>query len=75
MTPNQKDNESIFKECIMSKIEIHKHAIDEPVPIKVNYIANATKEVRRLYNVKNTLLGTGAFGKVYLAESREDPNV
>ena len=36
---------------------------------------NATQEIRRLYNVKNHLLGAGAFGKVYLAESREDPKV
>ena len=36
---------------------------------------NATQEVRRLYNVKEHLLGAGAFGKVYLAESKENSNV
>jgi serine/threonine protein kinase len=68
--------ESIFKPHIQSQIKIYKTA---PEPMEgcqpTNYIANATKEVRRLYNVKRTLLGAGAFGKVYLAESREDPNI
>ena len=36
---------------------------------------NATQEIRRLYNVKDILLGSGAFGKVYLGESKENPNV
>jgi serine/threonine protein kinase len=36
---------------------------------------SATKDIRRLYNVKDYLLGSGAFGKVYLAESKTDKNV
>jgi serine/threonine protein kinase len=36
---------------------------------------NATKEIRRLYKVNDTLLGSGAFGKVYLGESKENSNV
>ena len=36
---------------------------------------NATKEIRRLYKVNDHLLGSGAFGKVYLGESIENSNV
>jgi serine/threonine protein kinase len=35
---------------------------------------NATAEVRRYYNVENSLLGEGAFGKVFLATSKTDEN-
>jgi serine/threonine protein kinase len=42
---------------------------------RINVLKNATKEIRRLYNVKDFLLGTGAFGKVYLAESKDNANV
>ena len=42
---------------------------------RVNISKNATKEIRRLYNVKEYLLGAGAFGKVYLAESKDNANV
>ena len=43
--------------------------------LQESYPRNATREIRRLYNVKDYLLGAGAFGKVYLAESKEDENV
>ena len=36
---------------------------------------NATQEVRRLYNVKEFLLGEGQFGKVFLAEDKNNPNI
>ena len=32
----------------------------------------ATEEVARLYKVHNYLLGAGAFGRVYLAESKRN---
>ena len=32
---------------------------------------NATEEIRRLYDVKETLLGAGMFGKVYLAYAKD----
>lgn len=35
---------------------------------------NATAEVRRLYQVRDFLLGEGAFGKVFLAHSKSDKN-
>ena len=41
----------------------------------MNFSKNATREIRRLYNVKEFLLGAGAFGKVYLAESKDNANV
>lgn len=70
-------SESIFKPYQQSTIKINKTG---PIPEKrkdeeVHYIADATKEVRRLYNVQQKLLGAGAFGKVYLAESREDAKI
>ena len=36
---------------------------------------SATKELRRLYNVKEYLLGAGAFGKVFLAEAKDNARV
>ena len=36
---------------------------------------NATEEIRRLYDVKETLLGAGMFGKVYLAHSKDSSNI
>ena len=45
---------------------------DPSEPNVVNYSENATAEVRRLYTVDNTLLGEGAFGKVFLAHSKTD---
>ena len=41
----------------------------------INKNINATEEVRRLYNVREHLLGSGAFGKVYLADSKENTGV
>lgn len=41
-------------------------------PNNINKTHNATQQIRRLYNVKDHLLGSGAFGKVYLAESKID---
>ena len=66
--------ESIFAPHVVSEIKINKVAVETP-GLRVNYIANATKEVRRLYNVQRDLLGAGAFGRVYLAHSRDDPNI
>lgn len=39
------------------------------------WVRNATEEVKRLYNVKHELLGSGAFGKVYQAEDKSNENV
>jgi serine/threonine protein kinase len=36
---------------------------------------NATEEIRRLYDVKEVLLGAGMFGKVYLAHSKDSSGV
>jgi len=36
---------------------------------------NATKEIRRLYNVKEYFLGAGQFGQVFLAESKADKGI
>jgi serine/threonine protein kinase len=41
----------------------------------INKNKNATAEVRRLYNVQEVLLGSGMFGKVYLATSKENKEV
>ena len=36
---------------------------------------NATEEIRRLYDVKEVLLGAGMFGKVYLAHAKDSSGV
>ena len=65
------DNMSIFK-AGESKVYNHVPVINAQ---HKGWVRNATEEVKRLYNVKHELLGSGAFGKVYQAEDKSNPNV
>jgi len=66
-------NEKSLKESVLKSS--YSRPESKAIKEKVNKLSNATMEVRRLYNVKDTLLGAGAFGKVFLAESKENPDV
>ena len=47
-------------------------AADIGIETKIQKVKNATEEVRRLYVVEDTLLGEGAFAKVFRAHSKDD---
>ena len=67
--PRKEDKMSLFKPSVQSDVKITK--ADKGMSKTMTRTRNATEEIRRLYDVKDILLGAGAFGKVYLAHSKD----